>query len=79
MSQRDVREFGRVLAQLSMELRMVIMEAPRRHRSELRQVREIVERARFSLLTENDVRRAHRQVSRAKDAYRSVTRQFNLF
>lgn len=66
------REFARILGQISNALSDLAIEVPYSSRDEVRSIRDRIERARFTLVTENDYREAVSMTRRAEDQYRRL-------
>ena len=69
MSHDDKRKMGYAIGMLSSELSGMMRLVDRRHRDEIRDIAMIVERAKFVMFTENDVRGAYRTIQRAENRY----------
>ena len=76
MSNDDKRRMGHAIGMLSSELSGMMRLVDRRHRDEIRDIALIVERAKFSMFSENDTRAAYRKIQRAENRYNLVAGMF---
>lgn len=76
MSNEDKHRMGRAIGMLSAELSSIMRLVDRRHRDEIRDIALIVERAKFTMFSENDVRAAYRKIQRAENRYNLVANNF---
>lgn len=76
MSKEDKVKMGRAISMLSGELNNIMRLVDRRYRDDIRNIAVTVERAKFTMFSENDVRTAYRQVQRAENLYNRVANNF---
>jgi hypothetical protein len=72
MSKEDRMKMGRAIGMLSRELESMVRYVGPRHRDEIRNVARIVENAKFTMFSENDVRGAYRKIQRAEGLYNRI-------
>jgi len=69
MSQNDARNMAMAMRRISDELGGMMRLVDRRQAEEIRNIAMIVERAKFTLISENSAREAHRMLQRALISY----------
>ena len=72
MSHKDKRRMGMALKTISFEIGNLMSMVGPRFRDNLREVGMIIERAKFSLASENDAGAAHRKMQRAENKYNRI-------
>ena len=76
MSHEDKRKMGRAIGMLSGELNNIMRLVDRRYRDEIRDIAIIVDRAKFDMFSENDVRGAFRKIQMAESRYNRLANSF---
>jgi len=76
MSHEDKRRMGRAIGMLSGELNNIMRLVDRRYRDEIRDIAMIVDRAKFDMFSENDVRGAFRKIQMAESRYNRLANSF---
>jgi hypothetical protein len=76
MNHKDKRRMGRALRTINYEIGNLMRLVRRSFRDDLRQISRIIERARFTLISENDPRGAHNKVNRAERKYNRLVAQY---
>lgn len=69
MNNEDKRKMGMAIRRLSGELSNLMSMVDRRYRDEVREIGMTVDRARFTLVSENSAKEAHRMMQRAEMQY----------
>lgn len=76
MSKQDKMKMGRAIGKLSNELKNMARYVGPKYRSEIREISTIVERAKFTMFSENDVRAAYKKIQRAERRYNRIADNF---
>jgi len=76
MSKEDKMRMGRAIGMLSRELQSMVRYVGPRYRDEIREISTIVERAKFTMFSENDVRSAYRKIQMAENRYNRIANNF---
>ncbi len=76
MNHEDKRKMAFAMRKINEELAIVMRHVDRRYREDIRNIGILIDRARFTLVSENSPREAHKMLQRAQMQYNRMASYF---